>query len=740
METLTFYKRYISEIKSEQSIDGTFPLEGKSPFGDDKIRIEKIGEVERYYCHATGGEGYKEDLLLHSYPLLTQEGIKRALDAESRDDEALRKHICDSRLSAFREDSERLQELEAISGLPPSIAKDYPLWLDQDGRTLHYLWRSEIGHPVSRFSWQHGSRRETIVGVPRIGPCPDAPRVWFVENPLQAKLLQYILEEPVYVRPHDSGLDWIDYERLLQGKTAVLLIGDERGEWEYSFHPFIKCLQDLDTQVKSIHTMPLTKGKLLTKWLMDNPSHKDTLLDTVQRERANQTVAFDKDTYQSFISGDKSEALYFPQHHKGGMFWYGTAEGTVVHSHPFNILEEQEVQDIYNIDASIHEDPGIRLTKADVFNIDRSSRQLTPKNTFDSLKSLILDHIYLEHPQTASLVGLWIMGGYVYKLFNAYGYLHLHGNKGAGKTTFLELITKCGFNGLLESQATRASVIQQVHKLGCTLGLDEFESHSKGTGTEYTHMVNVGYKEGGSYRKMTGKNSTTYNLYSPKALASIDPIEAPALSSRVIPIPMRKMPSRQHLNLWEPDAPEIQQRTEMIRRGCYALGLYHHRGIKKFYRRIPSPIELPSGGSLTGRKRQLVAPLLSMARLVDINRSPQVEDQLLKAVELAWYPKLKENQVREEMLANLLKKWNNDPEFGGYDVKEGLVWIDNKCWIDTELATHTGGKDPLLEWFEKFPGIKKGQKHIPGVGTRGCTAFPEDLTIAGKEFRQWFSR
>jgi len=613
------------------------------------------------------------------------------------------------------------------------------LWLDQDGRTMHYLWCNEQGHPVSRFSWEHGYRQESIIGVPRPMPYTDAPRIWFVENSLQAIALQYIMEEPVYIRPHDRGMDWIDYGQLLRGKTAVLLMGDDRGEWRYSFHPFIKYLQEVNVQVKSISSMPVTGGKSLPKWLLDNPSHKTALLEAVERERANQTVAFDKATYQSFISREKSERLYFPQDHKGGMFWYGTGEGEFVHSHPFNILEDKEVKDIYNIDASIHEDPGIRLTKSDVFNIDRSSRQLTPKNTFNSLKSLILDHIYLEQPQTASLIGLWIMGGYVYKLFNAYGYLHLHGSKGTGKTTFLELITKCGFNGLLESQSTRASVIQQVHKLGCTLGLDEFESHSKGTGTEYTHMINVGYKEGGSYRKMTGKNSTTYNLYSPKALASIDPIVAPALSSRVIPISMRKMRNHNDITLWEPDAPEVHNRIKLIRRGCYALGLYHHKGIQKYYRRISSSIDLPSGGALSGRKRQLISPLLSMARLVDINGPQRAEEELLKAVEFAWYPNLKEKQKREKMLANLLQQWSRDPEFDGYDVKEGFVWIDNKRWIYTDLAVESGGKDSLLVWFEQFPGIKKGQKHIPGAGTRGCTAFPEDLKIAGKEFRKWFS-
>ena len=99
MSTTIFYQRYIPEITAKQSLNDQFPIEGKSPFGDGQIHINEDGTFE---CEATGTEGTKEDFLDQLYPLLTEEGIQRAIEFESHDDEALSKPVCESRLSSFR--------------------------------------------------------------------------------------------------------------------------------------------------------------------------------------------------------------------------------------------------------------------------------------------------------------------------------------------------------------------------------------------------------------------------------------------------------------------------------------------------------------------------------------------------------------------------------------------------------------------------------------------------------------
>lgn len=735
----TFYNRYINGIQSEDVLNADYPLTGESPFESGTIQITEEGQ---FTCSGSNKSGSPAAFLQELYGMLKEEGIDQAIEDESSDQPQLRDNLCQSQLDRFREDESRKEDLERRWGIELSIWEEFPLWMDQDGRKWHYIYCSPIGYPVCRYSWEQDSRRVEIVGVPR-PRLVESEKILFVETPLQKEYLQYVLDLPVYIRPTPDMLRWIDYEKLIQGKTVVILKTDEEGTWETSFHPFLKYLQQIDKPLKSIDATLLTGGKSLTRWLSeDEERHVAQLKEVVEETRLNQGTAFDRATYESFISDEQSTALYFPLDVKRGLFWYGTAEGSFVHSCPLNILSGKKLKSLYNLDNKISKDTGIRLSKKDILNVASSGSGHSPFSTFDSLRNLMNDHIYFAHDSLPTLVALWVMGGYVFKLFNAYPYLHVRGRKGTGKTTMLEIITSCGFNGLLESQATRASVIQQIDRLGCTLCLDEFESHSKGTGNQYVQMINAGYKQSGTYRKMSGTTSTTYNVYCPKVLASIDPIEIPALRSRTIPIRSKEKPTSVHLTPWDPGRSEILLRVNFIRRGCYALGLYHHEAIQRNHRLIPSVIELPSRINLEARQHELVSPLLAIAWLVDRNRDSNVEEDLLKAIQFCWHPGLEQQQRREQLLAEELVKWNDSPSFKEkreYRSYKGKIAINNECWEGTPLAKELGGKDQVLTWLLKEWNLKKEAVHMSAYDTnKSCTLFPTDLKIADKKFSEWF--
>jgi len=343
-----------------------------------------------------------------------------------------------------------------------------------------------------------------------------------------------------------------------------------------------------------------------------------------------------------------------------------------------------------------------------------------------------------------TLLALWMMGTYVFSLFNAFPYLHINAAKGSGKTTLLELIVKCSFNGIMASRITSANMIQTVSDTQCTLCLDEFEKNSGGQGDSHTQVLNSGYKRGGNYRRLRGSNTDSMNLYSPKVYASIDPIKAEALASRALRIEMVQKPKHTPILGWDTEDVRVLKRVNEIMSGGYALGLFNHHMIEYLIARMPRQITLPSGMVVDGRDRELIAPLVIMAQLLDLNKSIDaisVEAELYKALEPVLFPDMEEELQRLKILANQLREWNEDPSQLLFELKQEVYWISNKMWDNSRLLTHfEGNKNTLLDWLKSLnDGVQRTAIHISGHGTQSCTGFPQDLILNSKEFREWIS-
>lgn len=741
MSVILFYSRHV-DLSTETALNKGFPLRGKTPFakkGD--IIIEENGD---FHCETTGLKGSRQDFLQALYPYLTEEGVKKAIKIESKDEPELDKERLTSDLSHFNSKKRESEEFEYICHVRPAAVKDESLWLDEEAN-LHYAQQSKTGHPICRYSWKPGARNELLLGVPRISLPEKAKRIWFVEDYLQAVVLRQYVDNPVFLRPCEESLKWNDYGKLVAGKEVVCIQGDDEGEYRYTSYPLINAVSSQAMKWTNVHYSPLTGGVSLTKWLASKKDNIHKLNQEIDQEsgRANQAVT--KQMYNSFIRTDLNQSLHFPQDTGGGMFWYGTVEGNVVHSTPVNRMEPDEVLDKKNLAVDAGElnqiqAEGIRLTNSELMNILSSHGQLTPKRVYHHLRKLIERHIYFSNEYVSSLVALWIMGGYVYKLFPAYGYLRLNGLAGTGKTTLLNIIAACGFNGAIESQITKAGLAETVHYLSCTLCLDEAEKKSLSAKDDYVQLLKAGYKSDGSYSKMSGKNINRLNVYSPKAIASIDPLGDEALDSRTLTIKTVLKPRHVNLEEWDTHVGDTSSEVTLARRGCYTLGLWHHKGIGRLYRKIPTGIRLPSGMMLDNRKRQIVAPLVAIAQLIDINGSSDAEDSLLKALDAIWNPDYKEVQKSMTLLFEQLCQWSQDPSFTAYNNKDGMLFIHNELWEDTPLAKHLGGKSKTLKWFGTITGIKKGPEHIPGFeNSKSCTGFPLDLNVHKKTVREIFS-
>src|SRR5690625_6474201 len=93
---------------------------------------------------------------------------------------------------------------------------------------------------------------------------------------------------------------------------------------------------------------------------------------------------------------------------------------------------------------------------------------------------------------------------------------------------------------------------------------------------------------------MSGKNMIQLNVYSPKAIASIDPLGDEALDSRTLTIKTVLKPPKVELQEWDIDIGHRSNEVITVRRGCYAFGLFLRTVDEKMYRNLPKIIKRPS--------------------------------------------------------------------------------------------------------------------------------------------------
>lgn len=229
---------------------------------------------------------------------------------------------------------------------------------------------------------------------------------------------------------------------------------------------------------------------------------------------------------------------------------------------------------------------------------------------FLPIKETLEKHIDFSHPSHSSLIAIWIMGTYLFPVFEAYPYLLLNGTRGSGKSKLLEILYYLAFNAELTSNATPSSVFRIIEANLSTILIDEGE---RLTGNEREKdlqlLLNAGYKKSGIVTR-TNKDThqvEQFSVYSPKAIASINPLDQ-TLASRVIPVTMIKTGNRNKGNV------RVNDRSadwEGIRNGLYRFVLNCGFDVAEVFNNS-SIVNL-----LESRNNELWSPILAIAEYLD---------------------------------------------------------------------------------------------------------------------------
>ena len=157
---------------------------------------------------------------------------------------------------------------------------------------------------------------------------------------------------------------------------------------------------------------------------------------------------------------------------------------------------------------------------------------------FHEVKDYI--HRYLQLPQHYDdIVALYVLLTWVYEFAPSVPYLRVIGDWGSGKTRFLEVVGSVCFRPIFASGAiTPSPIFRLLHMFRGTLILDEADFSDSSAQAEIIKIFNNGYRPGFPVVRSEKDNRRwqpeTFEVFSPKLIATRNPFKDQALESRCL--------------------------------------------------------------------------------------------------------------------------------------------------------------------------------------------------------------
>jgi hypothetical protein len=240
-----------------------------------------------------------------------------------------------------------------------------------------------------------------------------------------------------------------------------------------------------------------------------------------------------------------------------------------------------------------------------------NGRDVDPITVYLEAERLLDKYIDFKDEGTSDVLGLWIMGTYLYPLFEAFPYIALMGPKNSGKSKTIGLLARLAFNGRVTSNVSSASLFRMAEATRGMLGIDEAERLANPrdpAAGDLRLLLNAGYKRGSPAIRCQGDDHQVveFEVYGPKVIASIKGVED-VLESRCILINMLRTSGHKGSLI----VSEYGEDWSAARHGLYCFTLQHFTCVRGRY--------LAGAGTniLNNRQAELWRPLLSIADYLD---------------------------------------------------------------------------------------------------------------------------
>lgn len=162
----------------------------------------------------------------------------------------------------------------------------------------------------------------------------------------------------------------------------------------------------------------------------------------------------------------------------------------------------------------------------------------------EECRQWVKDYLILT-PEQAAILAAWTLHSWVVEAANCTPYLHVTApEKGCGKSRVLEVLQYVVRKPCMTGGTTAAALVRTMDAEKPTLLLDEIDAAfggNKEISEDLRGILNNGFKRGGNYRKVEGKQHKlrVFQVFGAKAIAGIGKIPD-TIASRSIVIEMRR--------------------------------------------------------------------------------------------------------------------------------------------------------------------------------------------------------
>lgn len=261
------------------------------------------------------------------------------------------------------------------------------------------------------------------------------------------------------------------------------------------------------------------------------------------------------------------------------------------------------------------------------------------------IRDLYVKYIEFADEMYYDIMTSYVMATHVFKIFDTFGYLHFNGTAASGKSQNLRILAAIAFNATWTANMTAASLYRGVSGNPGMLCIDESESFQGERGEALREILKTGYYKGVqvSRERQQSDNmwvSDKFNTFSPKALASINPLD-PVTQQRTLVIGMR--PAIRNIPEFERDTEEGQA----ILNDLHLFALANAKDIAVLYRHWREKVRYNRAPNLANRAWEITAPIIILAEYVggDTISDPMID----------WLSKYYEDQRKKSDSTDLIR-------------------------------------------------------------------------------------
>lgn len=342
------------------------------------------------------------------------------------------------------------------------------------------------------------------------------------------------------------------------------------------------------------------------------------------------TLREEKNIIEILDSSEDTVKLYPAQDFKDDKMWYSaqTKNGIII----FNSQKEHfPLADIQaNNQYQILSEPDVLKLKPqtvkaffeDQLSIEEAYKQehFLALDLFRSVQQHLKRFIFFKNPHHSNLLPLWLMGTYVYTIFQYYPYLHIKAEKRSGKSRLMEIMSPLAFNGEMVTNITEASLFRDIQCNRTTLFLDEVErmgSKDKDSYGALMSILNTGFHCGGKVKRTERFGDAfkvkSYSSYSPKVFAGINELDD-VLKDRTILIQLWRKKTTDAVERYRLTK-ELKTEINHIQQTAFLFGLKYGEHIADFLNRSDIYSQLPE--KLSDRERDIYEALFIIAHVIE---------------------------------------------------------------------------------------------------------------------------